>query len=334
MKKVNLIILIILILNLAFGAAAVYADSKFSDVKESSWYYSYVTNLVEKGGINGYPDGTFKSGNTITAAEFVKITVSLIDGKKEATGSHWASGYFQAATVLEIVPEGMFEEKDWNKPITRQKMGVIMEKTAEIMYGEKVETDTAKLEKIKTSITDYASICDYCKDYIVQAVNRGLITGYTDGTFKPTNTATRAEASTMLTRLIEPAYRVFTPETAPDPGVVSTGTNLSDYIKIQEQVDLLHGIDINKYSVLKDGSKFSLKYLFSSDEYFFVEYKCYGNVFTLDKNGNYISYSAPGNSPTTLVKQGFKGELNDTAYFVFVDGEDDTAYIIPNTLTE
>jgi hypothetical protein len=331
-KFISLVLTIVLILT---AICSVYADSGFSDVKSSNWAYTYINQLVEKGGINGYPDKTFRPSKTITAAEFVKITVALLDGEKDKPLlGHWATNYMKAAEVLEIVPEGMFEKSDWDKPIPRQKMGVIMERAAENMLDEIVVTDTAKLDSTKAGIKDYDSICKYCKDYIVQAVLRGLINGYTDGTFKPEQTATRAEASTMIIRLVEPAYRVFTKETAPDPGVVTTGTDLSDYLKNPVDVELLHDIDITKYTVLKDGSKFYLKYMYSDDRSFWVQYKNYGNVFTLDKTGQRISDSNPLNSPVELVKQAFDGKLKDTAYFVFVNGEDDIAYIVPNNLAE
>ncbi len=328
---------IILITTLLFTAAmSAYAATNFSDVKSTHWANSYITQLVEKGGIDGYPDKTFKPNKTISAAEFVKITVALLDGEKnKPLFVHWATNYMRAAEVLEIVPEGMFDKSDWDKPIPRQKMGVIMERAAENMLDETVATDTAKLDSTKAGIKDYNSICDYCKDYIVQAVLRGLINGYSDGTFKPEQTATRAEASTMIIRLVEPAYRVFTKETAPDPGVIATGTDLSDYLS-PKNVEALHDIDVTEYKVLKDGSKFYLKYMYADERSFWVQYKCYGKVFTIDKKGNRISSSDPLNNPKELVIQAFDGKLRDTVHFVFVDGSGDNkvAYIVPNKLTE
>ena len=39
----------------------------------SYWAYSEITALSTAGYVYGYPDGTFKPGNTITRAEFVSI---------------------------------------------------------------------------------------------------------------------------------------------------------------------------------------------------------------------------------------------------------------------
>ena len=53
-------------------------NSKFSDVAESAWYYSYVTSLASKGIITGYPDGTFAPQGNITRAEFAQIMFNMI----------------------------------------------------------------------------------------------------------------------------------------------------------------------------------------------------------------------------------------------------------------
>ena len=39
-------------------------------------------------------------------------------------------------------------------------------------------------------------------DYVVSAVSYGWITGYTDGTFRPDNTITRAEVTAIVNRML------------------------------------------------------------------------------------------------------------------------------------
>lgn len=321
-----------LALMMLIGTTTSFAASQFTDVKSSNWAYTYINKLTQDGGIKGYPDKSFRPQNTITVAEFVKTIVSIIDGEKAPleSDSHWASGYMLTATALELVPDGMFTKAEWDKPISRQKMGVIMERTAELFYQEETVTDQTKLNTIITGIKDYNSICQYCKDYIVQAVARGLITGYSDGTFKPEDTATRAEASTMIVRLIEKAYR--TTEVKTD--VVKEGTNLTDILpaNVAKKVDPSNFM--TKYVVLNNGDKFFLKYKHSNEKFYYVEYKIYGKVFALDKNMQIIEVSDPTNDWGTLLTQAFDGKLKDTAYFLFEDANEWTAYLVPNTLTE
>jgi len=49
----------------------------FSDVTKSSWYYEYVTAMVESGMINGYPDGTFRPNSTVTWGEALEMVAAL-----------------------------------------------------------------------------------------------------------------------------------------------------------------------------------------------------------------------------------------------------------------
>jgi len=51
----------------------------FSDVNNSFIYFDAISYLSENNIINGYPDGTFKPGNTINRAEFMKIVIGATD---------------------------------------------------------------------------------------------------------------------------------------------------------------------------------------------------------------------------------------------------------------
>lgn len=48
-------------------------DALFSDVPSNAWFSKYVCTAKAKGVVGGYPDGTFKPGNTITFVEAAKI---------------------------------------------------------------------------------------------------------------------------------------------------------------------------------------------------------------------------------------------------------------------
>lgn len=95
--------------SMAFADTAATTSSKaLTDVAGTN-YEKAVTTLGKLDILNGYPDGTFKPGNTITRAEFAKV-VSISRGLKAAaenskgntkftdvTSAHWASGYINVA---------------------------------------------------------------------------------------------------------------------------------------------------------------------------------------------------------------------------------------------
>ncbi|WP_324825070.1 S-layer homology domain-containing protein [Sinanaerobacter sp. ZZT-01] len=204
MKKRYILLAVTLIVSITSAVTAFAADAKFKDTKVTDWYYPYMSKMVDKGAISGYPDKTFRPNKTMTNAEFITTIVAATVGKQDKTGQHWASGYFEAAKKNEMLIGDEMQQSDWNKPITRQKMAVVIARTTEKVLKEE---PIANADKFKNEIKDYAGLCDYCKPYILQAYGKGIISGYPDGTFGGSKTATRAEVCSMLTRMLEPADR-------------------------------------------------------------------------------------------------------------------------------
>ncbi len=62
---------------LVAGASA-YAANPFSDVSTSDWAYQAVSDLSDQGIVEGYPDGTFKGGRSITRYEMAQIVARLM----------------------------------------------------------------------------------------------------------------------------------------------------------------------------------------------------------------------------------------------------------------
>ena len=52
---------------------------QFSDVKQSDWYYTKLARLYNMRIVQGYPDGSFRPGNALSRAEFIKLLVSALD---------------------------------------------------------------------------------------------------------------------------------------------------------------------------------------------------------------------------------------------------------------
>lgn len=212
MKKILLILLSIIIVtsNVAYGIAenndVVLGLSDISN----HWGEKYIKTLVARGGISGYPDGTFRPNNTITKAEFVAIALrSALNGKvADNSGEHWASGIFKTAAENKILSLGTgdFKESEWDKPITRFEMAYIIVRIAENILGE-LEINTDDVEKIMSDYQDVRANFKY-RYYVEQAFMKGLITGKTkDGLFDGLANGTRAEAATMIVRMLDKSMR-------------------------------------------------------------------------------------------------------------------------------
>jgi len=142
MKK---LLSLVLVLSLVLGSVA-FAFATPEDVVGTD-YEEAVTRLEALEILTGYADGTFKPDNTITRAEFAAVVVralgleaAAMKGETNFTdvpATHWASGYVNIASGLEIVNgygNGMFGPED---PVTYEQ-AVTMAMRA-LGYGPKAE---------------------------------------------------------------------------------------------------------------------------------------------------------------------------------------------------
>lgn len=61
----------------ALGLDSEYAPNKFKDVSAGQWFHPYVMTAMRRNVIQGYPDGSFRAGNTVSRAEALKIILEM-----------------------------------------------------------------------------------------------------------------------------------------------------------------------------------------------------------------------------------------------------------------
>ncbi len=90
-------------------------DAVFTDVDGNSKYYDALKYLKDQKIISGYPDGSFKPGNTINRAEFVKIVSGSVATQDELTNcsAHYAS---QGDYMLTLFSDVAFAMVGGNEP--------------------------------------------------------------------------------------------------------------------------------------------------------------------------------------------------------------------------
>lgn len=179
-------------------------EERFSDVPKSHWAFNYIAELVNDNVLSGYPDGKFYPSNNVTRAEFAKIMISASGIKATASTSSsfsdvaltdWYSPYVESAkeflTGYTYGGETMYLP---NKAALREDIAVALVK----LKG--YDVSVADLGMLQTMFSDYESISETAKKYVAVAVERGLVSGYDDGTFKGQQSITRAEAATLIWR--------------------------------------------------------------------------------------------------------------------------------------
>jgi hypothetical protein len=121
------------------GEAPRITSAPFEDVPANHWAARYIKASVNAGLSNGYPDGTFKPGKTVSRAEAITV-IDRFDGVyvpewitdkpyNDVLVNHWASRFIQAgkdAGILEYISSSDFEP---NRPLTRAEAAEMLSKT-------------------------------------------------------------------------------------------------------------------------------------------------------------------------------------------------------------
>ncbi len=197
--------------------------------------------------IVGYPDSTVRPQNGITRAEVATIFFRLLTDETRNANSTKTNSYSDVAagawynhavstlSAMGIVKGDSQGKFNPNAPITRAEFAAIAARFD---------------DKANTTAVDFSDIASHwAKDEISAAANNGWINGYTDGTFRPNNKITRAEAMTLVNRVLKRL-----PETAEDlhndmiKWSDNSDTSAWYYLAVQEATNS-HYYDIkeNKY---------------------------------------------------------------------------------------
>ena len=112
----------------ASGTVEVVQEEMFSDVSPDDWFYKYVNPLCMSGVVNGYEDGTFRPGNSITSGEALKLILRAVGFSEQTnTSTHWASGYLTLAASKGIADDTLIVNLD--VAITRRAVAEITAKS-------------------------------------------------------------------------------------------------------------------------------------------------------------------------------------------------------------
>jgi len=171
--------------------------SSLRDV-DGHWAQATLSRWIEDGLVNGYDDGTFRPNEPMTRAEFVALVNRIFGFAEQATvpfadvaSRHWFSQ--DAARAVAAGYISGFEDNTFrpNQPISRQEAAVILQR---ILDASKTSSASA------AQFRDMDSAPVWSRDAIAAVAENGYMGGYPDGTFRPAQRITRAEAMVSLDR--------------------------------------------------------------------------------------------------------------------------------------
>lgn len=152
--------------------------------------------------INGTADGKFEPDKKITRAEFCQI-LYLMSGQTTDGAHNFTDvnvGDWFAGAVAWAVKSGITNGTTETtfapyENITREQMATMIYRYATLMGHDWTITKEA-------GFADQAEVAEYANYQVNWAADKKIINGYPDGTFAPKSNATKAEAVTMLQRLL------------------------------------------------------------------------------------------------------------------------------------
>ncbi|MDF3003222.1 MAG: xynA1 4, partial [Bacillota bacterium] len=188
------------------------AVNQYYDVAETSWYAPYPTFVTENGSFQGTSEATFGPDVTMTRGMLVTVlgrAANVNTGSYSAASfsdvspSKWYGGYVQWAYENKIVTgvgAGKFAP---DQAVTREQLAVILKNYTS--WKEKSESSTKDSTKQTQGANygDQTKIASWAKDAVKFTGDKGWLSGYPDGEFKPGKSATRAEVAKVLTDVMK-----------------------------------------------------------------------------------------------------------------------------------
>ncbi len=193
MKKISIFVISIL---MTIGISSI--SFAYSDTSEH-WAREVIDDMSGKKIVNGYSDGTFKPNNEMTRAEFIAVVNRMLGLKNESSRyipdisrQDW---YY--ADVRKAVEAGILKGDDAgyirpNDTITREEAVVVLARAFKI-------TDAVGID---ISYSDRSEISDWAKTNVYTFVRYGYLNGYDGNVIRPKSPITRAEALTIIKRII------------------------------------------------------------------------------------------------------------------------------------
>jgi S-layer homology domain len=150
--------------------------SKVLDIS-GHWAEHSIMQAINKGYVEGYPDGNFLPNKNVSRAEFVKMTISALGIEVQESNGKWYESYVHAAEAAGIYKAGDLEDTNWTKTLTREEMS-----------------------KMAVRALGIGQVED--KQWMYLATKNGIMSGTAPGELTPKGSTTRAQAITVIERLL------------------------------------------------------------------------------------------------------------------------------------
>jgi hypothetical protein len=174
----------------------------FPDVPATHWASVSIAHVVSQGWFGGFPDGTFKPGETMRRAQAAAVFTKILD-LPLAVPRFWdiRNGFWAAYAVGAVQQSGLMTGDQGyfkpDQPMTRAQFAKVLAKAYELSYsGAQAEPNG------RVNFPDVRP-GDWYAPYVDVVASLGLMRGNETGKFLPNRPITRAEVSVILHRYDE-----------------------------------------------------------------------------------------------------------------------------------
>lgn len=196
-KRVFIVYIVLLFALFNMCSLYSYADEiKLVDI-DGHWGRVDIVKALDKGYVNGYPGNVFKPNDMVSRAEFIKMLDVVFLVPMEGTGcqykdvgeNKWYAKYIWAAVKAGYMGIYSADSLKPELPISRQDAAALITDLTGITGGNEVK-----------AFKDAAQIADYAKEQVNTLVSAGIMNGDTNGSFRPEDGISRAEAVALINR--------------------------------------------------------------------------------------------------------------------------------------
>lgn len=209
---IALLLMSMLVTNVAFATNGKNVKITYSDVSPEHWAYAAIMDMTSRGMFNGTSasdDGTatFSPNDDMTRAQFIAVLTRYLYSeqlKEMQPGETWFSNNYLLALKHGLLTGNELDNGFLTVACSRQEMSMLLVRAAYAGAGE-----TADLLLPSSNIPDYDRVDEYYKPYVLQAYSMGFLAGVDNiGTFNPEGHLNRAQAATVIYRLLDPSARI------------------------------------------------------------------------------------------------------------------------------
>lgn len=193
MKKINIFIISILIFTVIAKPSFAFTDT------ENHWSKDTVLKMQDSKIVTGYEDNTFRPDDSMTRAEFVTVINRMLDLQEESSKyipdinrNDWYYSEIRKAVKVGIIEGDLNGATHPEDEITREEAIVILSRAFKLK----------KTSSMPKGYSDIDEISNWARTEVYSAIKAGYLNGYEDGTLKPQNNITRAEALTLIYRIM------------------------------------------------------------------------------------------------------------------------------------